>query len=86
MILSYFQHPYKKTRLEEANLKVQLDKSEFFKKETEFLGPIVTTEGFKPKKLKCVVNFPIPKTTKQIKQFLGLTSYYQKIFQNLPFW
>lgn len=32
-------------RLREVNLKIQLDKTEFLKKETEFLGHIVTTEG-----------------------------------------
>lgn len=71
-------------RLQEANLKIQLDKSEFLKKETEFLGHIITTEGVKPnpKKIECVVNFPIPKTTKQIKQFLGLTGYYRKFIKD----
>lgn len=35
-------------RLREVNLKVQLDKTEFLKKETEFLGHVVTTEGLIP--------------------------------------
>ncbi|GBP06327.1 Retrovirus-related Pol polyprotein from transposon 17.6 [Eumeta japonica] len=71
-------------RLQEANLKVQLDKSEFLKKETEFLGHIVTPSGIKanPKKIECVKNFPIPKTPKQIKQFLGLTGYYRKFIKD----
>lgn len=58
-------------KLKEANLKIQLDKSEFLKKETEFLGHIVTIEGIKPnpKKIQCVSNFRIPTTVKQIKQF-----------------
>lgn len=52
----------------------KLGRSQYFttldlKKETEFLGHIITTEAVKPnpKKIECVVNFPIPKTTKQIK-------------------
>lgn len=71
-------------RLKEANLKVQLDKSEFLKRETEFLGHIVTPNGIKtnPKKVECVKNFPIPKNTKQIKQFLGLTGYYRKFIKD----
>lgn len=71
-------------RLQEANLKVQLDKSEFLKKETEFLGHVVTLEGIKPnpKKIECIVNFPIPKSPKQIKQFLGLTGYYRKFIKD----
>lgn len=71
-------------RLKQANLKVQLDKSEFLKKETEFLGHIVTPNGIKPnpKKIECVQKFPIPKTAKQIKQFLGLTGYYRKFIRD----
>lgn len=71
-------------RLKEVNLKVQLDKSEFLKKETEFLGHIVTETGIKPnpKKIECVLKFPIPKTPKQIKQFLGLTGYYRKFMKD----
>lgn len=71
-------------RLEEVNLMVQLDKSEFLKRETEFLGHIITLDGIKPnpKKIECVKNFPIPKTNKQIKQFLGLTGYYRKFIRD----
>lgn len=72
------------TRLSEANLKVQLDKSEFLKRETEFLGHVVTQEGIKPnpQKIICVQNFPIPKNAKQIKQFLGLTGYYRRFIRD----
>lgn len=70
--------------LQNANLKVQLDKSEFCKRETQFLGHIVSQNGVKPNpaKIECVVNFPIPKTPKQIKQFLGLTGYYRKFIKD----
>jgi hypothetical protein len=71
-------------RLKQVNLTVQLDKSEFLKKETEFLGHIVTLNGIKPNpnKVKCIKDFPIPKTQKQIKQFLGLTGYYRKFIRD----
>lgn len=71
-------------RLEEAKLMIQLDKSEFMKKETEFLGHIVTLDGIRPnpKKIECVKNFPIPKTPRQIKQFLGLSGYYRKFIKD----
>jgi hypothetical protein len=61
--------------LAEVNLKAQLNKSEFLKKETKFLGHVVTPERIKPnpKKIEYVTNFPNPKTSRQIKQFLGLT-------------
>lgn len=71
-------------RLKQANLKIQLDKSEFMHKELIFLGHIITREGVKPNptKIEAVKNFPIPKTAKQIKSFLGLLGYYRKFIRN----
>lgn len=71
-------------RIKKANLKIQPDKCEFLKKETEFLGHIVTREGIKPndKKVECVANYPLPKTPKEIKQFLGLSGYYRKFIKD----
>lgn len=66
--------------LRNANLKVQCDKSEFLRKEVEFLGHVVTTEGVRPnpQKVEAVVNWPIPKTPKELKSFLGTVSYYRR--------
>lgn len=67
-------------RLRESNFKIQMDKSEFLKLETEFLGHIICKEGVKPNpnKIKAIENYPIPKTTTEIKRFLGLLGYYRK--------
>lgn len=35
-----------------SRFKIQLDKSEFFRKEVEFLGHVATPDGIKPKKKK----------------------------------
>lgn len=69
---------FKKFRL--YNLKVQLDKSEFLRKEVPFLGHIVTPDGIRPNpdKVKAVESYPIPKTPKEIKSFLGLIGYYRR--------
>lgn len=71
-------------KLRESNLKVQLDKSEFLRKEVAFLGHIITPNGIKPNpdKIKAILNYPIPKTTKEIKGFLGLIGYYRKFIKN----
>ena len=68
------------TVLERANLKIQIDKCNFMKRETEFLGHILTKEGLKPNpnKIKVIQELDLPKTEKQIKSFLGLTGYYRK--------
>jgi hypothetical protein len=71
-------------RLISNNLKIQLDKCEFLKKETEFLGHVITPEGIKPNpdKIKQILNWPLPKTQKQIKQFLGLAGYYRRFIKD----
>ena len=73
---------FKKFR--EANLKIQTDKSNFFRKEVAYLGHIITTNGIKPNpdKIKTIKNFPIPKTVKEIKSFLGLLGYYRRFIDN----
>lgn len=70
-------------RLSEANLKIQLEKCEFLKNQTEFLGHIVTPEGVKPNpdRVPAIKKFPIPKTAKEIKQFLGFAGYCRKFIK-----
>lgn len=67
-------------RLRESNFKIQMDKSEFLKLETEFLGHIISKDGVKPNpnKIAAISKYPLPKTTTQIKRFLGLLGYYRK--------
>lgn len=72
------------SKLREARLKIQIDKCEFLRKEVEFLGHVVTPDGIRPnpKKIDAIQNFPIPRTQKQIKSFLGLLGYYRKFIKN----
>lgn len=71
-------------RLRKANFKVQLDKSEFLRKEVNYLGHVITSQGVKPNpdKIEAIKKFPIPTTPKEIKSFLGLVGYYRKFIQN----
>lgn len=71
-------------KLRQFNLKVQLDKSEFLRKEVQFLGHVITPEGIKPNpsKIIAVQEYPLPKTTKEIRAFLGLVGYYRRFIQN----
>lgn len=70
--------------LEKVNLKVQLDKSEFLKKEVAFLGHIVTDEGVRPnpEKIDVIKKWPIPKNQKELKGFLGLLGYYRRFIRD----
>lgn len=67
-------------RLRESNFKIQMDKSEFLKLETAYLGHVISKDGVKPNpdKIAAIEKYPIPKTPKEIKQFLGLLGYYRK--------
>lgn len=71
-------------RLRTNNLKIQLNKSEFLKKQVKFLGHTLTDKGLQPNddKIAAVKKFPIPKTQKEIKSFLGLVGYYRKFIKN----
>ena len=41
-------------------------------------------EGIKsnPDKIAAIMKYPIPKTQKEIKSYLGITGYYRKFIQN----
>jgi len=71
-------------KLKNANLKLQLDKCEFLKRETEFLGHIVRPNGVmpNPKKVKAINKFSIPNTKEEIKSFLGPCGYYRIFIPN----
>lgn len=71
-------------RFRQTRLKIQLDKSEFLRTEVLYLGHTVTKDGLRPNddKIKAVLNYPLPKTTTDIKSFLGLVGYYRRFIKD----
>lgn len=71
-------------RLEETGLKLKTNKCNFFSLNIELLGHSVSNLGIKPleKNIKTVTSFPTPKKIKDIRVFMGLTSYYRKYINN----
>jgi len=65
-------------RLRKANLKLQPDKCEFLRKEINYLSHVISENNVKPdpQKIKAVKEFPRPRNSKNIKQFVALTGYY----------
>ena len=67
-------------RLRTADLKLKEVKWNFLKRHIQYLGHIVLGEGIMPlpEKLDSIQRMLLPKTPKDIKQFLGLIGYYRK--------
>ena len=68
-------------RLHKFGLKMKREKCSFFKKHIQYLGHLVSEKGFEPlpEKLESIRKMPALRTAKEVKQFLGLIGYYQKI-------
>ena len=70
-------------KLNEWNLTISLEKSEFHKSRVEFLGYIITSEGLEmsKEKVKAVLEWPKPRTLKELQSFLGFAGYYRKFIK-----
>ena len=52
--------------------------------EVQYLGHVVSQAGIRPDddKVKAVSTYPVLRTTKGLKQFLGLTNYYRQFIKD----
>jgi len=71
-------------RLRQHKYFLKLSKCEFFKKEIQYLGHIVGTDGIKPdpKKVQAVADWESPKTVFDVRSFLGFTNYFRRYIDN----
>lgn len=71
-------------RMRKYNLKLQPDKCEFLRREVFYLGHVIGQNGVRPdeKRIEAVRDFPVPKTTRELKGFLGLAGYYRRFIPN----
>ena len=67
-------------RMRDANLRLKPKKCELLKQEVTFLGHRVSENGISPdpNNVAKIVNWPIPKNATEIRQFLGICSYYRR--------
>jgi hypothetical protein len=72
------------SRMRKYNMKLQLDKCEFLRKEVSYLGHVIGQDGVRPdeKRIKAVKEYPEPRTTRELKGILGLAGYYRKFIPN----
>lgn len=65
-------------------MKLKAKKCNFAKQQITYLGHIISSRGVEPdsKKLAAVTTYPIRYTTKEVKQFMGLSNYYHRFIPN----
>lgn len=71
-------------RLKKAGLTVAREKCNFCRPELKFLGYIVDRNGLHvdPEKVSAIVNLPVPKTVRQVRQIVGMASWYRRFIPN----
>jgi hypothetical protein len=67
-------------RLRERLIKVHPDKCELGKERLKFLGHVIDASGISMSdaKINKVLDFPLPKTVKELRSFVGLCNYFSE--------
>ena len=70
--------------LRKEKLYAKFSKCEFWIREVQFLGHVVSNEGIHvdPSKVEAIRNWEAPKTPTEVRQFLGLAGYYHRFIEN----
>jgi hypothetical protein len=66
-------------RLDQANFKIQPEKCVFATDTVEYLGHICTPSGIRPdpRRIRAIEEYPVPRTVRDIRAFIGLAGYYR---------
>lgn len=67
-------------RLNEYNVKINVDKCKFFVKSVDYLGHNIDSTGIRPtvEKVRAIQAAPEPVNVSQVRAYLGLINYYSK--------
>ena len=71
------------TRFQKAGLKVNASKSCFDANKFDYLGYHCTRDGVMPipKKVEAIQSLEVPKTRKQLRQYIGMINFYRDMWQ-----
>ena len=66
---------------EDCNPKFKPNKCFLFQKSVQFLGHVVSDKGVScdPQKVEAITSWKVPTNVKELRSFLGLCNYYNKI-------
>ena len=72
------------TRMVAAGMTLNFKKCEFAQSELVYLGYLVNKDGVRPnpRKVKAVLDMPVPRTVTQLRTVLGVTNYFRKFIKN----
>lgn len=67
-----------------ANLTLNISKSKFCVTRVQYLGYVLGNGGIStdPEKVSAIVNWPVPRTIRQVRGFLGLAGWYRRFVEN----
>ena len=67
-------------RLVNAGLAISFEKSEFCCPRVAYLGYLLDKKGLRPnpERIEPVIAFPVPRTVKQLRRFLGMVGWYSR--------
>jgi hypothetical protein len=67
----------------QAGMTFRLTKCRFFHEQLEYLGHEISVKGVRPgqAKTRAISNYPRPTNVHEVRQFIGLTSYFRKFIQ-----
>ena len=67
-------------RLRDYGLKLSPEKCKFFQSSVRYLGHVVSEQGVEtdPEKIRALRSWPVPRTLKELRSFLGFAGYYRR--------